>query len=122
MSMAVAHFAVGATVTLLVVTYTLPRVRYPRALTMLGGIWAMVPDVHWVAPVYAAELKALHATPLANLFWFHRAMDAVDATDSRSFAAVLVALLFAATLLAERREYRALERLRELPTEMSVED
>lgn len=97
-----------------VVTYLVPAVPYPRSIAVLGGVWAMVPDVHWVAPVYAAEPKAAHGSVLADLFWFHRTLDRLDPTDSKAVAAVLLALLFAVTFVAERRGYRPLERVREL--------
>lgn len=114
MSLAIAHFAFGAAVTVLVVTYLVPGVRYPRIVALAGGVWAMLPDAHWVSPVYAAELKALHGSSLVDLFFLHHTLDALDAGDSKTVAAAMVALLFVATALAERREYRALERVREL--------
>lgn len=114
MSLAVAHFAFGGAITVLVVTYLVPRVRYPRVVALAGGVWAMLPDAHWVSPVAAAELKAIHGSPLVDLFFLHHTLDTLDPGDSKQVAAVLLALLVVATALAERREYRALERLRKL--------
>lgn len=112
MSMAIAHFAVGSAVTILVVTFLLPNVPYPRVLGLLGGGWAMVPDFHWISPVFPAELKLLHGSPLANVFWFHNALDLFDTTDSKVIAAGALAFLGVATAVAEHRSYRAIEPIR----------
>lgn len=110
--MAIAHFAVGATCTLLVITYLVPGVRYPRALPLLGGVWAMVPDAYWAAPALRPALRPLHQSMWSNVFWFHHALDGLDPSNSRTVAAATVVALVVATVLAERREYRALERIR----------
>lgn len=120
MSLALTHFAVGAALTALVLTYLVPGVRYPRLLTGLGGGWAMVPDVHWVSPVAATTLKGAHGSPLADLFWFHRALDTADPTDSTTVAAAAVAGLLLVTALVERREYRAPERVRAAAGEVAA--
>jgi hypothetical protein len=114
MSMAIAHFAFGGAVTVFVVTYLVPGVRYPRLVSLAGGVWAMLPDAHWVSPAFAPELKALHGSPLVDLFFLHHTLDALDAGDSKVVAAAMLALLLVATALAERREYRTLERIRAL--------
>lgn len=110
--MAITHFAVGAALTVIVVTYLLPAAPYPRAVGILGGIWAMIPDGHWVSPVAAAGLKAIHRSPVVDVFWFHHLLDTLDPTDSKAVALASLAGLLVATVLVERREYRALERLR----------
>jgi hypothetical protein len=114
MSMAIAHFAFGGAVTVLVVTYLVPGVRYPRLVSLAGGVWAMLPDVHWVSPVFASGLKAIHGSPLVDVFFLHHTLDALDGGDSKLVAAAFVGLLVVATALAERREYRTLERIRTL--------
>jgi hypothetical protein len=106
MSMALAHFAFGAGMTVLVVAYLLPRVPYPRVLALLGGGWAMLPDVHWVSPVFRTQLRAAHGSVLADVFWLHRTMDILDPTDANAVGAGMVAFLLVATALAERRQYR----------------
>jgi hypothetical protein len=111
-SLAITHFAVGAALTALVLTYLVPGARYPRVLSGVGGGWAMVPDVHWVSPVAAETLKGAHGSPLVNLFWFHQALDVADPTDSKAVAAVSLAGLLLVTALVERREYRTPERVR----------
>lgn len=105
--MAIAHFAFGAAMTTLVITFLVPDVRYPRTLLLLGGGWAMIPDFHWVSPVAKAQLRAVHQTSLwTDLFWFHRTLDRVDPTDSKTVSAMFLALFMLATVLAEHRSYR----------------
>lgn len=119
MSLALTHFAIGAALTALVLTYLVPGVRYPRLLTGVGGGWAMVPDAHWISPT-AAALKAAHDSPLGNVFWFHPALDAADPTDSKAVAAAALAGLLLVTALVERREYRAPEPVRAAAAEVAA--
>lgn len=105
--MALAHFAFGAAMTTLVFTVLVPVVRYPRTVVLTGGGWAMVPDFHWVSPIAERQLYALHSSRWADVFWFHRTLDRLDPTDSKTVAAACVALLIAATAFAEWRNYRA---------------
>lgn len=108
MSMAIAHFALGATLTALLVTFVVPRTPYSRVIVVLGGVWAMVPDLHWVLPAYRAELRALSDSIVANVFWFHPLVDAYDAGDSKALAAALIGALVVATAVAEHRNYHRL--------------
>jgi hypothetical protein len=110
MSQGVTHFAVGATVTVLVVTFLIPQVRYPRSLAIVGGLWAMVPDA---SKLYdSSETLAFHDSVWAELFWAHRSLDRLDPADSTVLATAALAMFFGATLLAERRSYSALESIR----------
>ena len=45
MSQGITHFAVGATLTVLVLTIAIPAVRYPRTWTFVGGAgrWFQTP-------------------------------------------------------------------------------
>jgi hypothetical protein len=107
MSMAISHFAFWAAMTTLLITVLVPNIRYPRTLLLAGGGWAMVPDLHWVSPVFTEQLRAIHQTsPWMDLFWFHRTLDRVDPGDSTAVAAVLIGLLIVATAVAEYRSYR----------------
>lgn len=106
MSMALAHFAFGSALTVLVVTYLVPNAPYPRVLALVGGGWAMIPDFYWVSPLLRAELASVHDSVLVNVFWFHQALDVLDTGDEKTVAAGMVALLIAATAVAEHRSYR----------------
>ncbi|WP_459192997.1 hypothetical protein [Halosimplex sp. J119] len=113
MSLAIAHFAVGAACTAVVLT-VLPDAPFQRTLVVIGGIWAMIPDAWRFLPVTAGEYAhEFHATPLANLFWFHNVLDRVDVGDSNATGVVLLAGLLCVTAAAEYRDYRAPEPVRE---------
>ena len=108
--MAIAHFSFGAAMTTLLVTFLVPAVRYPRTLLLAGGGWAMLPDLHWVSPVFTQQLRTVHQTsPWTDLFWFHRTLDRVDPNNSRALAAGFLAFFILTTAIAERRSYRAPE-------------
>lgn len=93
------HVGVGAaaTVALLLVTGTY---RSPAApfVAILGGAWAITPDLHLVFD----SLDPLHSSALADLFFFHRLIDVViDPTDTWTFAGfALVLMVFAFGALA----------------------
>lgn len=88
MSMAIAHFAFGVTATtlLLLITGLHGRVERDGIVGILGGLWAMIPDVHQVLPFG----RWLHRSAFADLFWFHGLLDAFDETDSVFVAAFLL--------------------------------
>ncbi|MFB6150193.1 MAG: hypothetical protein ABEJ40_00155 [Haloarculaceae archaeon] len=114
MSLAIAHFAVGAVCMALVLTAA-PPVPFQRSLVVLGGIWAMVPDGWRFLPTHSgAYAHDFHASGWANLFWFHNALDRADVGDSTGTGALLVAVFFGVTVLAEYRDYRTPEPVREI--------
>lgn len=110
MSLAITHFAVGGTCTALIALYLLPPTRYARTLVLLGGGWGMLPDIHWVAPLYASELKALHSSVFTNVFWFHQTLDVVDPMDSYTVAALALGAFILTVSLGDHWEYRTAER------------
>ena len=93
MAMAIAHFAVGAMATALLLMVVAPRLLLSPTVVALGGTWAMAPDVHHVLPVGSEAVRAIHMSPWADVFWFHHLLDRVDPTDSVTFAAGTVLLL-----------------------------
>ncbi len=107
MSMAIAHFAFGAAITTLLATFLVPTIWYPRTVTLAGGSWAMIPDFHWVSPIARRQFYAFHSSQWADLFWFHRTLDRLDPSDSKTVAAVCLAFFILTTALAEWRNYRA---------------
>jgi len=77
---ALVHFSVGVACGLLVLTAVdlRPRVEFPLAFA--SGVWALVPDGHWMLSEVglagpASVWKAFHATAVANVFWLHRLID-----------------------------------------------
>lgn len=110
MSLAITHFAVGGTLTTLVLLYLLPPTRYARSLVLVGGLWAMVPDVHRISPVFATQLRAFHGSTIADAFWLHRTLDAVDPGDSTLVATVALGTFTATAVVADRWSYTTRER------------
>ncbi len=95
MSMAIAHFAVGAMATALLLTLVAPRLLHSPTVLVGGGIWGMVPDVHWVLPTGSALVRSFHQSTWSNVFWLHHYLDRIDPGNSRELAAAaVVALVF----------------------------
>jgi hypothetical protein len=105
MSLAITHFVVGAALTLAAATILLPRLRFQRTLVVLGGAWAMLPDMNHVSPSRLGVVDSIHDGELANLFWAHNFLDALDATDSNEAAVVAVCFLFFVTVLVDSAGY-----------------
>jgi len=113
MSIAIAHFAIGATLATLGLLYFVPAVPYVRVLALLSGVWAMVPDVVNLGLPGGHRVAGLADSVWANAFWFHERIDAIDTGDSLLFAAVMVGALVVVTFLAERWDYRVREHVAE---------
>jgi len=120
MSMAIGHFAVGASFTM-VMLHMLPlhvRLKMTIArgfIVILGGLWAMLPDLgqfsnlmhyfndnYWTKinffrqialpdlTVFIDRMYAFHASRWANICFFHRLMDVLDKRDSVLISGALV--------------------------------
>lgn len=114
MSLAIAHFALGAACTAVLLTLVVPSVPLQRTLVGLGGVWAMLPDAWRFLPTTSgAYAHELHATPWANLFWFHNVVDRADVGDSTAVAALLLGVFLVVTLVSDYRNYRTPEPVRE---------
>lgn len=70
-------------------------------LILLGGVWAMVPDVYWITSGYTEPIQAIHDTALANLFWPHRILDVLDLRDTSIGATLAVGLWISFTITVE---------------------
>ncbi|MDS0475712.1 hypothetical protein [Natrinema sp. 1APR25-10V2] len=104
MSIALTHFAVGATGATLLLAYLPVQTRYDAPLIIASGGWALVPDVWRVLPLYRGTIRALSNSALSNVFWLHSVLDRADLRDSSRLAAVAVGVyLLVALLYAERR-------------------
>lgn len=102
MSLPITHFAIGATLTLLVLWIVAPTYPYRGTLAVGGGIWALVPDVHYISPVYTAELESIKHSYVGDLFWFHRSLDSlVRGRGSRVVAGLAIATLLVVVLFVE---------------------
>lgn len=93
MSMAIGHFAAGASATFVVFHLLPPCVRRKVGqygfVAILAGLWAMVPDL----AQFTARLQSLHDSIWANLFFFHELMDRLDVHDSIWVSGALVGLM-----------------------------
>lgn len=91
MSIAIAHFTLGASIACLYIILTKKHTN-PSALLLvyLGGIFAMLPDLQLFLPFIT---EAHHSSILANIFFGHQLLDVIDPNDSYLFAAVFVGVL-----------------------------
>jgi len=113
MSLAITHFAIGATLTAILVWLVAPTYRYRGTLTVAGGIWALVPDFYYISPVFFSELRGIRGSPLGNVFWFHRYLDSlVKGRGSRRTAGVAIAVLLAVVVFVEWQDRSPLAAVR----------
>ncbi|ELY97305.1 hypothetical protein C482_13765 [Natrialba chahannaoensis JCM 10990] len=115
------HFLAGATLVLLAAAPLAFRGYLRRRhlwLVVLGGLWGMFPDIHYVTPVFQSELAALHDSRWADLFAFHYTLDQppFDTRELLSIAAsivtfvIAVAVFTAATAVGDHDSRRRLPR------------
>lgn len=96
MAPAIVHFLVGASLLLLLATpvalrYSLPP-QWPLWLVAIGGLWGLAPDLHQIAPIYRAQLYAIHNSPLVDAFAFHYTLDR-PAVRARPLASTFFSIL-----------------------------
>jgi hypothetical protein len=101
---ALVHFAVGLTGGLLVLLFVDWPPRREFLFTFGSGVWALVPDGHWMLTEFgldgpATVWKSLHTTALANLFWFHRFLDGHETGRGKLEMGASLLLLFVAVAL-----------------------
>jgi hypothetical protein len=99
MSMAIGHYAVGAS-TSLAVLQMLPiktRQKIPGHwfVVMVSGIWAMLPDLNELSH----HIDAFHNSVWSNIFFFHQWMDKVDKTDSHWVGAMFILFMIVLALI-----------------------
>lgn len=90
MSIGITHFAVGGMLSYLVWRTVSRERRLDALVIVLGGLWAMLPDVNKVAQQPTAD--ALHRSVLANVFWGHQLLDTADPDDELTVG--VIALVF----------------------------
>jgi hypothetical protein len=96
---AIVHFAVGMAGGLFLLLFVDWRQSREFLFTFASGVWAMLPDGHWMLSEFgfdgvAAAWKSLHRTALADLFWFHRFLDTHETGRGNLEAGVSLLLLF----------------------------
>ena len=136
MSMAIGHFAVGTSFTM-VAFHILPRrIRFKMVIaqvfiTILAGLWAMLPDIaqftnvmhhfndnywrkislfqHVRLPdltVFINLIRAFHNSLWANICFFHQLMDVIDKNDSILVSAVLILAMVLIVSVTSIREFQ----------------
>lgn len=101
MAPAITHFLIGAACSLIVAVPIVLRYDLTREhawwLVPLGGVSALIPGVHHVAPIAGDSLSLLHLSPWNDLFGFHYTLDRLAARtqDSASLFGAIAVFLFA---------------------------
>lgn len=96
MSQAIAHFAVGASITIVLLLLTgLYTHRHAGVATIIGGFWGCLPDIHNVIPHETTTdvIQTVHHHPISDVFFFHYTMDTYDPTNSKYVAAATLLVL-----------------------------
>lgn len=95
---ALVHFTVGVVGALALLTVLDRPVREEFLVTFASGFWGMAPDGHWL--LHEAGLagparvwRAFHASPTANLFWFHGVIDGLETGRPNLEAGIALAVL-----------------------------
>ncbi len=97
MSIALGHFFIGATTSLLIfraIEYHSDKIklnhylRYDIIIASLGGIWGMIPDI----PIFWGVYDELFEGILCNIFFFHSILDELDPHDSIIVPVILFGL------------------------------
>ncbi len=93
MSMAIGHFAAGASTTFAVLHLLPPQIRRKVPdygfVGILAGLWAMIPDL----AQFVGRLRSFHNSAWANIFFFHHIMDVLDRNDSIWVSGALVGFM-----------------------------
>ena len=123
MSMAIGHFAVGTSATMVAYQMLPLQIRLKTRIAQffifaLGGLWAMLPDLnkftgvmyhlndnYWTKielfkgtiladfTVIINCIEALHESNWANIFFLHRLMDIVDKNDRPWISGILIFIM-----------------------------
>lgn len=109
MSLAITHFVFGMGTTILVIAFYHRNFdEYNITVPVLGGIWAMVPDVVHIgyalglSNVYESSVGMLMSNlAISNIFWFHGLFDMLDTTDSQILGVMALAYLLGCLALVE---------------------
>ncbi|ELZ01831.1 hypothetical protein [Natrialba asiatica] len=103
MAPALVHFLAGATLVLFGAAPLAVRGHLAGRhlwLVAVGGLWGMIPDSHYITPVFRPELAALHRTHWGDLCAFHYALDQppIATRELESIAVAVASFLVAITV------------------------
>ena len=94
----IGHFIFGYSIILFAAHLFRMRNRWVYPLAYLGGLWALIPDLHqlsYIPSMVKDAVMLLHKSFLANLFFLHRYLDQVYRYDHPDDASIylLIGLL-----------------------------
>lgn len=99
------QFALGAAITALILHVLFPDFRYKTTVIFLGGMWALVPELHLLIPVFEESIRQLSKSRLADLFWLHWSLNRhVTDHEFRRVGAFMISVLFLVVLGTEWHE------------------
>ena len=134
--MAIAHYAVGTSGTMLLFQMLPLRIRFKMRIAqvfiiVLGGLWAMLPDTtqfsnfmqyfndnYWIKinlfhqvklpdlTVFINLIRAFHDSRWADICFFHQLMDTIDNGDGFLVPGVLVLIMVFIALFIFMKEYQ----------------
>lgn len=112
MSLALTHFALGAGGMLLLLAAFRPRCQYQQILVVASGVWALVPDLHYLFPTTDVFFTRIKFSIFGDLFWLHRTLDGLhQGRGTRGGAFVAILFLAVTAVIAGRREVQAKEKI-----------
>lgn len=95
---ALVHFAVGLAGGLVLLLLVDLQAREEFAVLLASGFWAIAPDFWWAFREFGYESialrgRAVHQSPISNLFWFHWLLDQLETGNNNLEAGLALALL-----------------------------
>jgi hypothetical protein len=107
-------FAFGMAGTTVLITLFWRDVPYPRSITVLGGVWAVIPQLANEIPYFGPYLAWLEGHWVSNVFWFNHLIEYTlrpegGPISQHRFTAIVIALLVVTLVWAEWREYRTVD-------------
>lgn len=97
MSVAIAHFLLGATISLVIFRLGAKNENYIQndiLVAAIGGFWALIPDIPKLFNIFGHAFEGA----LSDIFFFHYSLDKLDIMDSVSMP-FLIMVLFLLTVL-----------------------
>ena len=111
MSYALAHFSLGAMISLILFRIYSEKARdYIRSdiiVATLGGLWAMIPDITYLF----GNFKPLFSGSLCNIFFFHCLIDKYDPNDTPIFSALIFGLFLLVLNLVTFKSLKEIEKI-----------
>lgn len=99
------QFALGAAITTLILHVFFPDIRYKNTVIFLGGMWALVPDLHLLLPGFKDTIFQLSTSRLMNIFWLHWSLSQhFTHYEFRYVGAFMIGVLFLVTIGSEWHE------------------